>query len=159
MTEPNCPVSVKRSNCVICLEPVLGEPKFLTCAHSFHSDCIDRWLELKDECPTCRHRLDDSEPSESSSDEEIQSIVDLTVLYRPESESNSLVEDNSEEEEEEQSVPSLESFSDGDEEPREQSEPDSSSDDDEGPVYRYPVNHSRRQQRRSRGPYSRSRYN
>ena len=29
----------------------------LTCHHSFHADCIKRWLKVNAVCPTCRARV------------------------------------------------------------------------------------------------------
>ena len=42
--------------CSICLE-VLNNPKqqkSLQCNHTFHTRCIDRWLNKKSNCPCCR---------------------------------------------------------------------------------------------------------
>ena len=46
--------------CGICLEDYKeGEmKKKLSCkpmAHSFHSECIDKWLKQVASCPTCKH--------------------------------------------------------------------------------------------------------
>ena len=41
--------------CPICLEEYDNESAFaLPCGHMYHADCIERWLENKDECPVCR---------------------------------------------------------------------------------------------------------
>jgi hypothetical protein len=48
-------------DCIICLLPLdLDAPqeRFLTpCGHAFHAPCLNRWLEVKQECPTCRRAL------------------------------------------------------------------------------------------------------
>lgn len=44
-------------DCVICLEQIdeeKNDKKTLTCNHTFHSTCIDTWLQQKKECPICR---------------------------------------------------------------------------------------------------------
>ena len=46
----------KKNVCAICLENVCEKSvKRLPCCHSFHQTCIDKWLEKKPSCPTCRH--------------------------------------------------------------------------------------------------------
>ena len=44
--------------CAICLEDVLSinskASKRLNCGHSFHTNCIIKWYETSNECPTCR---------------------------------------------------------------------------------------------------------
>lgn len=27
------------------------------CGHSFHTDCLEKWMELKYECPYCRNKI------------------------------------------------------------------------------------------------------
>jgi len=47
--------------CVICMTPVdAGRPaaRMVTpCNHFFHSGCLQRWMDVKMECPTCRRIL------------------------------------------------------------------------------------------------------
>merc|ERR1712032_343838 len=46
------------TDCVICmgeLGPEDGQPRVITpCEHRFHSVCLERWMDIKMECPTCR---------------------------------------------------------------------------------------------------------
>ncbi|KAI4980047.1 hypothetical protein ZWY2020_016800, partial [Hordeum vulgare] len=44
------------SECPICLEEfkVWNEVRGLPCAHNFHVECIDQWLQLNVKCPRCR---------------------------------------------------------------------------------------------------------
>ena len=39
--------------CSVCLDES-GLSKTLSCGHSFHEDCIDKWLEDNNTCPNCR---------------------------------------------------------------------------------------------------------
>ena len=47
----------ERTKCSICLEDFqCGDVvRTLPCFHSFHKDCIDRWLRSKSICPICKH--------------------------------------------------------------------------------------------------------
>ena len=41
------------SKCPICLETMYF-PFVLGCNHSFHEDCIEEWMYIKNNCPMCR---------------------------------------------------------------------------------------------------------
>lgn len=45
--------------CVICMEDFkeVDQVKFLTCCHSYHPECIDKWLETHMFCPICKESL------------------------------------------------------------------------------------------------------
>jgi hypothetical protein len=46
--------------CTICLEEVIdsdNNKKVLHCNHTFHKNCIDRWLRTRSQCPVCRRRV------------------------------------------------------------------------------------------------------
>lgn len=46
--------------CSICLEEVIdsdNNKKVLHCNHTFHKNCIDRWLSTRSQCPVCRRRV------------------------------------------------------------------------------------------------------
>ena len=49
------------TECVICMNPVeIGRPmtRMVTpCNHFFHPQCLQRWMDVKMECPTCRQIL------------------------------------------------------------------------------------------------------
>lgn len=49
------------TECVICMNPVeIGRPmaRMVTpCNHFFHPQCLQRWMDVKMECPTCRAPL------------------------------------------------------------------------------------------------------
>ena len=52
--------AIQENDCIICLEKVNQGDKItlLRCAHSFHSDCVDKWLEIKASCPLCKGSLE-----------------------------------------------------------------------------------------------------
>jgi len=46
--------------CTICLEEVIdsdNNKKVLHCNHTFHQNCINRWLRTRSQCPVCRRRV------------------------------------------------------------------------------------------------------
>eukprot|EP01147_Barroeca_monosierra_P000579 gene579-3896_t len=45
--------------CAVCLQPfeVGQQARRLPCTHTFHSECIDAWLETAPTCPTCRTNI------------------------------------------------------------------------------------------------------
>ena len=40
--------------CAICLDIVLRGISLPACKHSFHKECIIRWIEIHSNCPYCR---------------------------------------------------------------------------------------------------------
>eukprot|EP00980_Cylindrotheca_fusiformis_P021895 scaffold8740_cov113-Cylindrotheca_fusiformis.AAC.3 len=49
----DCPI------CLTCLYHPNSTLRSLPCNHSYHSDCIDRWLEKSTFCPVCKFSLED----------------------------------------------------------------------------------------------------
>lgn len=49
------------AECVICMTPVdiqRHKTRMVTpCNHFFHAPCLQRWMDIKMECPTCRRML------------------------------------------------------------------------------------------------------
>ncbi|EAU76906.1 protein goliath-like [Anopheles arabiensis] len=44
--------------CTICLEEIRPTSRWtLPCRHSFHLDCLDKWMVNKQECPNCRKQI------------------------------------------------------------------------------------------------------
>ena len=48
-----------QQGCVICLEALAAGQEVLTlpCAHVFHFECCERWLQQSTACPLCKHNL------------------------------------------------------------------------------------------------------
>ena len=46
--------------CTICVDDIeIGEKYYnLECNHHFHTQCIKNWYQYKQECPVCRHRIE-----------------------------------------------------------------------------------------------------
>lgn len=49
----------REEQCVVCSEEFPADSKacVLPCKHTFHPNCISRWLKLHDTCPICRKNL------------------------------------------------------------------------------------------------------
>ena len=49
--------------CSICLEQFKDDEDviILPCRHGFHPDCLDPWLKMHSECPSCRAKLPSEE--------------------------------------------------------------------------------------------------
>jgi len=54
--------------CAVCREEytLVEEVKKLPCAHVFHPECVDPWLELHNSCPICRCNLNGERPPADS---------------------------------------------------------------------------------------------
>ncbi|WRX14880.1 zinc finger protein [Theobroma cacao] len=50
---------VKADDCVICLEElkVGSDASQMPCSHTFHGDCIEKWLKQSHYCPVCRFEM------------------------------------------------------------------------------------------------------
>lgn len=75
--------------CSVCLEPIKGEgsaKKLEECKHTFHKECIDRWLAQSKACPICRadveeggipSREEEGEEEEGGLSEWFMTVIDL----------------------------------------------------------------------------------
>jgi hypothetical protein len=47
------------AECAVCLQDFVAEDRLrvMPCSHTFHQDCIFRWLRMNHVCPLCRHAL------------------------------------------------------------------------------------------------------
>ena len=54
------PLEKKNNKCSICLSPLHSSKKKIVCLdkclHTYHSECITKWLENHDTCPYCRSK-------------------------------------------------------------------------------------------------------
>ena len=50
--------------CIICLDEIKDDIKFLRCAHKFHTNCINTWLREKLNCPICKTPISTNAPTE-----------------------------------------------------------------------------------------------
>eukprot|EP00475_Leptophrys_vorax_P003928 TRINITY_DN1229_c0_g1_i2.p1 TRINITY_DN1229_c0_g1~~TRINITY_DN1229_c0_g1_i2.p1 ORF type:complete len:438 (-),score=91.52 TRINITY_DN1229_c0_g1_i2:24-1337(-) len=57
------------SKCCVCMDQFMqgDELRRLPCFHSFHSECIDKWLVQNKICPVCRIPIDAEVPSDNNS--------------------------------------------------------------------------------------------
>lgn len=67
--------------CVICLDDLKEDVKFLRCAHKFHGKCVDVWLSNNPLCPMCKTSatLEDPIPTPQSPNFSITSVA-LTYM-------------------------------------------------------------------------------
>jgi len=71
----------KQEECAICCQPIGGssddtatdQVKVTTiCKHSFHRDCIQKWIERSRHCPLCRTQMDSSPHDDGMTTEDLQ---------------------------------------------------------------------------------------
>lgn len=55
---------LKLNNCIICIEDILTDIEYLPCAHSFHRNCINEWMESNNTCPICKIPIFISSPEQ-----------------------------------------------------------------------------------------------
>lgn len=59
--EKTCTSNMKlnHTECSICLSKFCNGEKIivLPCKHTFHRDCVSKWIDTHDECPYCRYKL------------------------------------------------------------------------------------------------------
>ena len=56
-------VEEEGESCAICLDPTGDSCKALACGHTYHTWCIRRWLQTKQQCPLCRAKTGTEETS------------------------------------------------------------------------------------------------
>ena len=40
--------------CLICYEELKEIEIDIPCKHTYHKDCLDKWIEIQNNCPYCR---------------------------------------------------------------------------------------------------------
>ena len=71
--------------CSICLNPFEKTckqkryVKRLRCGHVFHSVCIDKWIDIKGNCPYCRNMLLNPNIIPKKNDEAISYVSDVSA--------------------------------------------------------------------------------
>ncbi len=64
---------LKMNVCAICYETIEAQETTFLCNHTFHTCCVDSWIEKKGTCPTCRYRVKIvDEDSDEDSDNEME---------------------------------------------------------------------------------------
>ena len=55
--EGKAAVKVEYPTCIICINEIKKGAKSLmiACGHMFHYECVEKWLQSEDKCPTCRY--------------------------------------------------------------------------------------------------------
>ena len=79
MEESNINIEEHLDDCSICLENIIYEEhkKITTCKHTFHKECMARWMSLNHNCPLCRKNLDLNIYDENDEDEENDDVNDF----------------------------------------------------------------------------------
>ena len=54
------------ATCLICLRQITsrdegGNMTLLQCGHTFHNFCMNKWIVVRQECPTCRGTLENAQ--------------------------------------------------------------------------------------------------
>ena len=71
--------------CCICLSDydTGDEVRVLACDHSYHTECIDQWLERNNTCPLCSRSITDL-PAEAAPEQEMNTFSSYqTVAVMP----------------------------------------------------------------------------
>ncbi|KAL3118846.1 hypothetical protein niasHT_008193 [Heterodera trifolii] len=73
--------------CSICLSKIGPKAKQIKCQHTFHEQCINRWLQENTTCPICRQSLTDAKQSvstyEPSTSNESENSVEISPNESP----------------------------------------------------------------------------
>ncbi|XP_024975579.1 E3 ubiquitin-protein ligase RING1-like [Cynara cardunculus var. scolymus] len=83
--------ATEEEDCAICLTEYgdAGEAKEMPCKHRYHSDCIQKWLNIHGSCPVCRYEMPVDEEEKRRRDGGMRWRVMITVTRQtPAGESN-----------------------------------------------------------------------
>lgn len=68
--------------CVICQENLSGTLKHMPCSHGFHQDCLEKWLQQHNSCPTCRCEIESCCPRYNTFNRnKIRGVVRAEAMY------------------------------------------------------------------------------
>lgn len=70
--------------CPICQDEMINGPEIRTlpCSHKFHSDCIKKWIEMRNLCPLCKRVADIAHPVRELDDDRqdlTQNMIDTLL--------------------------------------------------------------------------------
>ena len=82
MAESTTMQSECSNECTICLLDYTEKTKKVTeCCHTFHRECLDRWLETKPSCPLCRTILVNSAADDRPYYRDMDSFLEARRAY------------------------------------------------------------------------------
>ena len=79
-------------NCIICSDNLeIEEIQYLQCFHKFHKSCINKWIEIKPNCPLCNFQTNMiitniDEKGNIIGNKELNPLYDLSYIILPNNE-------------------------------------------------------------------------
>ena len=81
-------MQVDDNTCSICIDTILDTDKMVTsCNHIFHKECLNKWLQINNQCPYCRtiQYVDviPTEPTPNITNDNLYPFAMYPVNYQP----------------------------------------------------------------------------